>query len=357
LAATFLPPPINGGSDAGDVVFNSNINWQINTQYDVETVAIHEIGHALGMSHSQITTAVMYAYYIATKQSLTSDDTAGIQSIYGTRQYDQFNSNGRSDGSYTRAVNVSSYIDGNGQVAIPGLDITTVGQSQWFSVTVPSTTTGTMVATAQSSNLSSLSPKVTVYTSSLTVVGTAGSTNLGDTVSVSISGVQPGQTYLVRAAGNGGGNVIGGFGLELNFGNQYQPPIPPPNTVVTQQPDQGGGSMNHPVSLIKVGNLVDFGETLTPSGVPQVNPPGPPLPPSILTGSVVMNGDQAGALINDPSANAAQTQVLAVSAAPNLVLGQAALPVVTPVEDNSVLQALDTALASWNPKGVASLLG
>src|SRR4051794_19830923 len=109
LAVCFLPPPINGGSDAGDIVFNSGQNWQINSGLDLQTVAIHEIGHALGMGHSQITAACMYANYNGIKQSLTSDDISGMQSIYGAPQYDQFNSNGQNNGSYTRAANISSY--------------------------------------------------------------------------------------------------------------------------------------------------------------------------------------------------------------------------------------------------------
>ena len=28
LAETFLPPPANGGTDAGDILLNSNVNWQ-----------------------------------------------------------------------------------------------------------------------------------------------------------------------------------------------------------------------------------------------------------------------------------------------------------------------------------------
>ena len=35
LAETFLPPPANGGTDAGDIIFNSSINWQINSNYDL----------------------------------------------------------------------------------------------------------------------------------------------------------------------------------------------------------------------------------------------------------------------------------------------------------------------------------
>jgi hypothetical protein len=265
LADTLLPPPFNGGSDAGDVIFNSSITWQINTDYDLETVAIHEIGHALGMGHSLITTADMYAYYNGMKQTLTTDDSSGIQTLYSTRQYDQLNSNGNSNGIYTKATNLNSYIGASGQVAIPSLDMTKSGQAEWFLVTVPSTTSGTMVATMQSSALSSLSPKISVYTTSLGLVGTAASSNYGDTVSVTVPGVQPGQSYYIKVSGNAGGTILGGFGLEVNLGSQYQPPIQPPNTVVLQQPDLGGGGINKNVPVIIVGGLVGFGESLTAS--------------------------------------------------------------------------------------------
>jgi hypothetical protein len=199
------------------------------------------------------------------KQSLTTDDSSGIQTIYGTRQYDQFNSNGKSNGVYTQAANITSYIDANAQIAIPRLDMTRSGQTEWFYVTVPSSTTGTMVATIQSSNLSSLSPKLMVYNSTLTLLGSVASSNFGDTVSVSIPGVQAGQGYYIRAAGNTAGTVFGGFGLEVNFGSQRQPPIQPPNTVVLQQPDQGGGGIYKDVSVVVIGSLLGFGEALTAS--------------------------------------------------------------------------------------------
>jgi hypothetical protein len=252
LAVCFLPPPINGGSDAGDIVFNSNVGWQINSSYDIETVAIHEIGHALGMGHSQITTACMYAYYSGLKQTLTSDDISGIQSIYGVPQYDRCNANGQSNGTSTTAVNLSPFIDANGQLAAGGLDITTGSQAEWFYVTVPSSTTGTMVATVQSTGLSSLNPKVTVYSSSLKPLGMVGSSNYGDTVSFSVGGVVPGQGFYIRASNNGGSSN-GAFGLELNFGSLTQPPILPPKTVVPQQPDRGGGTAAQSTRLDRPG--------------------------------------------------------------------------------------------------------
>src|SRR5271166_6272336 len=243
LGETFLPPSFNGGTAAGDIFLNSDpiATWNINSAYDLETVAIHEFGHALGLGESQITTACMYAYYNGTKQSLTTDDIAGIQSVWGAPQPDQFNSNGQSNSTFMKSANLTPYINGNGQVAIPSLDMTNGSQSEWFYVTVPSSNSGTLVATVQSSNLSSLSPQVSVSTTGLQLLGTTSSTSFGATVSVTIPGVIAGQTYLIQVNGNAAGSPTGGFGLELNFGSVYQPPVAPPNTVVLEQPDQGGG--------------------------------------------------------------------------------------------------------------------
>ena len=47
-------------------------------------VAIHEIGHALGLAHSRDRAARMYAYYTDSEQpGLSQDDIEGIQAIYG----------------------------------------------------------------------------------------------------------------------------------------------------------------------------------------------------------------------------------------------------------------------------------
>jgi hypothetical protein len=244
LAETFLPPPANGGTDAGDIMFNSSINWQINSNYDLMTVAAHEFGHALGLGESSLSTAVMYGTYNGIKQALASDDIAGIQSIYGAPQYDQFNSGGQRNSSFSTAANINSYIQSNAQIAIPSLDITASGQSEWFYVNVPSTTTGTMTVTVQSSNLSSLAPKLQVWTSGLSLVGQASAANtFGATVSVSAT-VQAGQGYYFKVMAAGGPAPVGGYGLLANFGNQSQSPIPPPNTVVAAQPDQGGVTEN-----------------------------------------------------------------------------------------------------------------
>jgi hypothetical protein len=244
LAETFLPPPANGGTDAGDIILNSNINWQINSNYDLMTVVAHEFGHALGLGESSVSSSVMYGTYNGIKQALASDDIAGIQSIYGTHQFDQFNAGSQRDNTYMTATNINSWISNNSQIAIPSLDITTAGDSEWFYLSVPASTTGTMSVTVQSSNLSSLSPEFQVYSSSLSLIGQASAkSSLGATISLATS-VHSGEGYYIKVLASGGPGPIGHYGLLVNFGSQSQSPISPPNTVVAQAPDQSGFTLN-----------------------------------------------------------------------------------------------------------------
>ena len=240
LAETFVPPAANGGTDAGDIILNSSINWQINSNYDLMTVVAHEFGHALGLGDSTVSSAVMYGTYTGIKQALASDDIAGIQSIYGSPQFDQFNTGSQRDNTYMTATNINSWITSNAQIAIPSLDMTTAGDSEWFYVNVPASTTGTMSVTVQSSNLSSLAPELQVYNSSLSLVGQASAkSSLGTTISLA-TGVQSGQGYYIKVLAAGGPGPIGHYGLLVNFGSQTQAPISPPNTAVAQEPDRGG---------------------------------------------------------------------------------------------------------------------
>lgn len=85
LAHAFFPPP-TGGSWAGSLHFDEFEKWKDQpggTGTRLYNVALHEIGHLLGLSHSQDTNAIMFAYYSESRNDLRADDIAGVQSLYG----------------------------------------------------------------------------------------------------------------------------------------------------------------------------------------------------------------------------------------------------------------------------------
>lgn len=83
LAHAFYPPTA-GGSYAGQLHFNDSYQWNVNgNDYDLETVALHEIGHLLGLGHSTDINSIMYPSYLGVNHQLGSDDLQGIWALYG----------------------------------------------------------------------------------------------------------------------------------------------------------------------------------------------------------------------------------------------------------------------------------
>ncbi len=83
--------PSAGGNLAGDIFFDNGDPWQpagtIATP-DIMGAAIHEIGHTLGLGHSNVVGSNMYWTFLRTPGLGTGylhpDDLAGIRQIYGS---------------------------------------------------------------------------------------------------------------------------------------------------------------------------------------------------------------------------------------------------------------------------------
>ncbi|KAM9728212.1 uncharacterized protein ACNS7B_016215 [Menidia menidia] len=85
LAHAFSP----GEGHGGDTHFDEDENWTLTSAgANLFLVAAHEFGHALGLAHSQVQTALMYPtyQYVSTEgYKLPDDDREGVQAIYGVR--------------------------------------------------------------------------------------------------------------------------------------------------------------------------------------------------------------------------------------------------------------------------------
>jgi hypothetical protein len=106
-AAVGYSPPPNGGTGSGDLLFNTAVGFQLASgaegsalqpfptgggfyMNDIKGLALHEIGHTLGLLHSADTSTVMCGDPTANcanldqvTQQLKADDIAGAQFLYG----------------------------------------------------------------------------------------------------------------------------------------------------------------------------------------------------------------------------------------------------------------------------------
>lgn len=194
----------------GDVLFNPIWNWDSYRgpraanpeRFDMRRVALHELGHVLGLDHPDEDTppqnaiAIMNSRISNTLDALQPDDIAGAQALYGAPGFVPSNNN------FASATSITADLP----VAIPGTNVAANkepgepahagdggGRSVWWRWTAPSvgsaalTTTGslfdTLLAVYTGSSLSNLSPVASnndaatgVRTSALTFSTTAGTT-------------------------------------------------------------------------------------------------------------------------------------------------------------------------------------
>lgn len=88
LAHAFKP----GTDIGGDVHIREDKIWDFDVMFDQEppgnarsffAVVLHELGHSLGLDHSDRPDSVMYFSYSKSTGNLSYDDIQGIQYIYG----------------------------------------------------------------------------------------------------------------------------------------------------------------------------------------------------------------------------------------------------------------------------------
>jgi hypothetical protein len=81
LAHTFYPAPPNPEPVAGDMHLDDAESWHIGANTDLFSVALHELGHSLGLGHSDNPNDVMYPYYKMVS-TLADGDKSAILTLY-----------------------------------------------------------------------------------------------------------------------------------------------------------------------------------------------------------------------------------------------------------------------------------
>src|SRR5262249_28498585 len=150
---TYYPSSTTKG---GDAFLNSGTAFQIGTYLDLYSVLLHETGHALGLAHSTLPTAVMYPTIMSVYTGLSADDIAGIQAIYGARKADAYDAAAAND---TLSSATALALDGAGAAAVSA-DLTSVADVDYYRLTA---TAGTLTVAVNARGLSLLIPKVSVY--------------------------------------------------------------------------------------------------------------------------------------------------------------------------------------------------
>ncbi|MGE0755826.1 MAG: matrixin family metalloprotease, partial [Pirellulaceae bacterium] len=89
LAQGYLPDDVNPARIAGDIQFDSAESWEIgnargNAAFDLTLVAVHEIGHALGLDHINAADSVMRPSVSASQTfaGLGASDQSAILALY-----------------------------------------------------------------------------------------------------------------------------------------------------------------------------------------------------------------------------------------------------------------------------------
>jgi hypothetical protein len=271
LAMAYLPPQTNNYSLAGDIAINTAQAFNIGSTYDLFTVMEHEIGHALGLMHTNVPGTVMWPNYTKT-MNLAADDIAGIRALYSNGNPRSYDSNGGANNSFSSAADVTSLIDPTtSTILLTGRDNTTTSQTEYYTVVVPSNTHGSMTIRVQSAGLSLFSPVMTVYDANQRSLGSAGrSGQIATTLSLTITGVTPGQRYYVRVKGaDSGAFSTGAYGMTYQFSSYAPPAVPTPKTTTPNGNPltSGGGVPFSPLEISIATITVDVNNAVSPSSL------------------------------------------------------------------------------------------
>jgi Matrixin len=221
LLALGSPYDPTAGTRAGDIVFNSSQPFSIGGQSapDLFTTALHEAGHSFGFADQNTDpTSVEYNTYTGPRTGLSAGDVSALQALYGARTPDRYEGATGDNSFATAAV-----------MKLPNIaaDITTAGDVDYYKFVIPSYADKTVTIKVQTSGLSLLTPRLSVYNASQQLVATSAAADpLSGDVSITLSNVKRGAVFYFKVEGARSDVFgIGGYRLKVNSGAVSQAAI------------------------------------------------------------------------------------------------------------------------------------
>jgi len=214
VVAITAPYDLLAGTRAGDILLNSSDFGSSSAGlYDLYTVVLHEAGHSFGFAdQTSDPTSVMYAQYTGVRAGLSPADVSLVQSLYGARRPDSFEAPLGDDTFATAATVNVPYI---------GADITNSGDVDIYKYAIPTYGSSTLSLSVQTSNISLLTPRLTVYNAMQQALNSVVSTDpLHGDIALTISNVIPGATYYFKVEGARPDVFgMGTYALKINSSN------------------------------------------------------------------------------------------------------------------------------------------
>lgn len=176
LAHTFYPAPPNPEPIAGDMHLDDSESWHIGANTDLFSVTLHELGHALGLGHSDNPNDVMYPYYKMVS-GLAAGDIAAIQTLYAAQ----------SSAAPTPAPSALTLTVNPPAATTTASAASLTGSAQGGSGTITvtwsdATASGTALGTAAAWTISNI--PLAMGANTITVVASAGSSRVSQTVTI-----------------------------------------------------------------------------------------------------------------------------------------------------------------------------
>ncbi|MFN6111188.1 MAG: matrixin family metalloprotease [Planctomycetota bacterium] len=190
------------GTWAGDIVFNSNALFDSPEHFFA--VALHEVGHALGLKHTRALDSVMHRFSRLT--ALSAGDIATFQDLYGLRRLDgnDLDSSQNND-SRERATLIRLDDHGVEPGTWPGVnfgDLHATSDLDFFRFDVPDGYAGQVRFQIDSRQLSFVAPTLSLLNEAGEVLQTVTADDLtGDLISLTVTPTVERQRFYLRVDG------------------------------------------------------------------------------------------------------------------------------------------------------------